>query len=70
MMDRITKEKLNIILLIDSSKSMQGKRIKEVDGAINDIKNYLIDLQDDNTNVDYFITIIPFGTEASFILTN
>ena len=66
MEDRITKERLNVILLVDASKSMQGKRIKQVDDAIYDIKNYLIDLQDENTNVDFFITIIPFSTDAYF----
>jgi len=65
-MDRISKEKLNIILLVDASKSMQGKRIRQVDQAIIDIKSYLIDLQSENTNVDFYITIIPFGTYASF----
>lgn len=66
MEDRIAKERLNVILLVDASKSMQGKRIKQVDDAIYDIKNYLIDLQDENTNVDFFITIIPFSTDAYF----
>lgn len=66
MMDRIAKEKLNIILLIDASKSMQGKRIKQVDQAILDIKDYLIELQNENTNVDFYLTLIPFATDASF----
>lgn len=65
-MDRISKEKLNIILLIDASKSMQGKRIKQVDQAIQDIKSYLIDLQNENTNVDFYLTLIPFSTSSSF----
>ena len=66
MIDKIAKEKLNIILLIDISKSMQGKRINQVNQAINDIKDYLIELQGENTNVDFYITIIPFGTSACF----
>ena len=66
MIDRIAKEKLNIILLIDASKSMQGQRIKQVDQAILDIKDYLIDLENENPNVDFYITLIPFGTYASF----
>ena len=66
MEDRIAKERLNVILLVDASKSMQGKRMKQVDEAILDIKNYLIDLQDENSNVDFYMTIIPFSTEASF----
>ena len=45
---------------------MQGKRIKQVNQAILDIKDYLKELQVENTNVDFFITIIPFATEASF----
>ena len=66
MADRIAKEKLNIILLIDASKSMQGNRIKQVDQAIIDIKDYLVNLQSENTNVDFYITLIPFSTDASF----
>ena len=66
MIDRIAKETLNIILLIDASKSMQGKRIKQVDSAINDIKDYLNDLQTENTNVDFYLTLIPFNNDAYF----
>ena len=66
MIDRIAKEKLNIILLIDTSKSMQGKRIKQVDQAILDIRDYLVDLQDENTNVDFYLTLIPFSNKATF----
>ena len=66
MNDRIAKEKLNIILLVDASKSMQGKRIEQVNQAIKDIKDYLIDLQSENSNVDFYITIVPFGTTAFF----
>ena len=66
MVERIAKERLNIILLVDASQSMQGKRIKQVNQAILDIKDYLKELQVENTNVDFFITIIPFATEASF----
>ena len=64
--DRIAKERMNVILLVDASKSMQGRRMKQVDDAIMDIKNYLVNLQDENSNVDFYMTIIPFSTEASF----
>lgn len=64
--DRIAKEQLNVILLVDASKSMQGKRMKQVDEAIFDIKNYLLDLQNESSNVDFFMTIIPFQTEAYY----
>lgn len=66
MNDRIAKERLNIILLVDASKSMQGKRIKQVDEAINDIKNYLVELQSENSCVDFYITIISFSNNAIF----
>ena len=65
MIDRIAKEKLNIILLIDASKSMQGNRIQQVNQAINDIQDYLIELAKENTNVDFFLTLIPFSTNSS-----
>lgn len=70
MVDSIAKEKLNIILLVDSSRSMSGKRIKQVDAAINDIKNYLIDLESENTNVNFYITLITFATSSSFYLNS
>ena len=68
--DRIAKQQLNIILLIDASKSMEGRRIKQVNDAIKEIKDYLVDLQGENTNVDFYMTIIPFSTEASFYKSN
>jgi len=64
--ERIAKERLNVILLIDTSKSMQGKRITQVNDAISDIKDYLTDLQNENTNVDFYITIITYSNEARF----
>lgn len=66
MEDRIAKQKLNIILLVDASTSMRGERIKQVDKAIEDIQQYLIDLQVENSAVDFYITIISFSTEATF----
>ena len=66
MVDAIRKEKLNIILLVDASKSMQGSRIKQVDQAVSDIKDYLINLQNENTNVDFYFTLIPFSTDSKF----
>ena len=66
MKDRIAKERLNIILLVDASKSMSGRRISQVDSAITDIKKYLLDLQFENTYVDFYITIIPFSTTANY----
>ncbi|MCR4660597.1 MAG: VWA domain-containing protein [Clostridia bacterium] len=64
--DRISKQRLNVILLVDASQSMAGKRIKQVNSAITDIKKYLVELEKENSNVDFYITVIPFSTEASF----
>lgn len=66
MEESIAKQKLNIILLVDASKSMGGKRIAQVNQAVNDIKDYLIDLEGESTNVDFYITIIPFNNFASY----
>ena len=65
MIDRITKERLNIILLIDTSKSMQGRRIQQVEYAIRDIQDYLKELQKENANVDFYLTLISFSTGIS-----
>ena len=64
-MDKVAKKKLNVFLLIDTSKSMQGERIKQVNTAINDVRNNLISLSEDNAFVDLYMTIIPFSTEVS-----
>lgn len=67
MEECVTKQRLNIILLVDASKSMQGTRIKQVDNAIKEIKEYLIDLEKENSNVDFYITLIPLVTEHRFM---
>ena len=66
MIDRISKQKLNIILLIDASKSMAGERISQVNRAVQDIQQYLKDLQVENSNVDFFLTLIPFNNDAYY----
>jgi uncharacterized protein YegL len=45
---------------------MSGRRISQVDSAITDIKKYLLDLQFENTYVDFYITIIPFSTTSNY----
>lgn len=66
MLDRIAKNTLNVILLIDTSKSMSGNRIKQVNDAVTEIKDYLKGLQVENTQVDFNLTLIPFATNATF----
>ena len=67
MTDRIAKQQLNVIVLVDTSKSMQGKRIKQVNAALRDIREHLVEMQDDNANVAFQITVIPFGNSAYFL---
>ena len=67
MEDKIAKQKLNVIVLVDCSKSMQGERIAQVNNALRDIKTHLIDLQGENSNVDFYMTVITFSTEAYFL---
>ena len=64
--ERIAKQRLNIFLIIDASTSMRGDRIGKVNQAINDIKKYLSELQVENSNVDFFLTIMPFNNKAFF----
>ena len=64
--DRMAKQKFNIILLVDTSRSMQGKRIEQVNQAISDISLYLKDMQQENSNVDFYVSILTFGTEAKW----
>ena len=65
--DRVAKQKFNIILLVDTSRSMQGSRIDQVNQAISDISKYLKDMQIENTNVDFYISILTFATEAKWV---
>ena len=67
MEEKIAKQKLNVIVLVDCSKSMQGERIAQVNNALRDIKTHLIDLQGENSNVDFYMTVITFSTEAYFL---
>jgi len=62
--DKITKQKLNVMLLVDASTSMRGKRIDQVNAAIREIRDYLIDLGSESTNVDFYLSILTFSTNA------
>lgn len=64
MNDRIAKQKLNVILMVDCSTSMRGERIEQVNNALKDIQLYLTNLQNDNINVDFNISVITFSTNA------
>ena len=66
-MDKIAKQRLNVVILVDCSKSMQGERIAQVNSALRDIKTHLVDMQNENANVDFHITVIAFSTDAYFL---
>ena len=65
--DGIAKQKLHVIMIVDTSRSMQGERIGQVNSAIADIHKYLVDLQGENTNVDFYISIMTFANKAEFV---
>lgn len=65
--DKIAKQRLNVIMLVDCSSSMRGERIAQVNEAIRDIKKYLTEMQSENTNVDFYITVITYSTDAFFL---
>lgn len=66
-MDRIAKQRLNVVILVDCSKSMQGKRIAQVNAALRDIRKHLLEMQNENSNVNFHITVIPFSNSATFL---
>ena len=66
--DGIAKQKLHVIMIVDTSRSMQGERIGQVNSAIADIHKYLVDLQSENTNLDFYISIMTFANKAEFVL--
>ena len=65
--DGIAKQKLHVMMIVDTSRSMQGQRIDQVNSAISDIHKYLIDLQGENSNVDFYVTIMTFANKAEFV---
>ncbi len=56
-----------VMLIVDTSRSMQGERIGQVNSAIADIHKYLCDLQTENSNVDFYISIMTFANSARFV---
>lgn len=67
MTDRIAKQRLNVILLVDCSTSMRGERIAQVNSALGDIKKHLTEMQYENANVDFYVTVITYSTEARLL---
>lgn len=67
MNDTIAKQRLNVIIMVDCSTSMRGERIAQVNGALRDIKRHLTDMQYENANVDFYITVITFSTDARLV---
>ena len=65
--DRIAKQRFNVIMIVDCSTSMRGARMSQVNGALRDVKKYLTELQDENANVDFYLTVITYSTEAFFL---
>lgn len=65
--DRIAKRPLNVIMLVDCSTSMRGERIAQVNSALRDIKQGLIEMQAENSNVDFFITVIEYSTDSKLL---
>ena len=65
--DGIAKQKLHVMLIVDTSRSMQGERIGQVNAAIAGIHKYLVDLQAENANVDFYMSIMTFANTAEFL---
>ena len=65
--DGIAKQKLHVMMIVDTSRSMQGERINQVNTAIANIHKYLVDLQSENTNVDFYVSIMTFANRAEFV---
>lgn len=67
MTDRIAKQRLNVILIVDCSTSMRGERIAQVNRALGDIKRHLTEMQYENANVDFYVTVITYSTDARLL---
>ena len=66
-MDKIAKQKLNVVVMVDCSKSMQGERIGQVNKALQEIKAHLTALQAENATVDFYLTVLTFSNEAKLL---
>ena len=67
MVDKIAKQRLNVFMLVDCSTSMRGERISQVNNALRDIKRHLSEMQDENANVDFYVTVITYSTDARLL---
>lgn len=67
MNDKIAKQRLNVILLLDCSTSMRGERIAQVNNALCDVQRHLAAMQDENANVDFYVSVITYSTDARFL---
>ena len=65
--DGIAKQKLHVMMIVDTSRSMQGERMRQVNAAIADIHKYLLNLQGENANVDFYLSIMTFANKATFV---
>ena len=65
----ITKDELNLALLLDNSYSMVNGRIAQLNSAIPTLKNSLIKVAKEN-NVDLKLRVIAFSDEAKWIVGN
>ena len=65
--DGIAKQKLHVIMVVDTSRSMRGARIGQVNSAISDVHKYLVDLQSEIAHVDFYISILTFANGAEFL---
>ena len=63
----ITKDELNLALLLDNSYSMVNGRIGQLNSAIPTVKNSLIKVAKEN-NVDLKLRIIAFSDDAKWIV--
>ena len=61
MEEKIAKQKLNVIVLVDCSKSMQGERIAQVNNALRDIRTHLLELQGEKAAIrSHYISYCAF----------
>ena len=65
--DGIAKQALHVILLVDTSRSMAGARIGQVNAAIADIGTHLMNLEAENANVNFYVSVITFSDGAECI---
>ena len=65
--EKLNKQQLNIMFIIDQSGSMEGSSISAVNHAIRDIISIIPDIESDTADVDILLNVLLFSDGAHWL---